>query len=282
MINSIVKIKELKIFIKRFLICLFILFSITTISLASISPGSIKIDIDSSSDELYANNSLTLRKKHKHGLDIYYQIADYYLDGVNLAEYIMAKTPYTSYYQSLDQAVLFLDEADELSEVIIKMRLDENILNILSRSSNKKHTLDLFSKNGKNVKIDLHLKIESTFTVIPGEIDIIADNGPAFYTAEDYVTIGINRENSNWNILIEAEPIVYQGNYNTANSQINPEDLYISLNSNDNFVSLETPYLINGYNYSKKTDIDLYLGTEINWEHIAGDYSGQVIITISE
>ncbi|MFW5981009.1 MAG: hypothetical protein ACOCRU_00375 [bacterium] len=285
--NSIVSKKDLISFIKKLLFCLFLISMITTISLAknevNINPGSIKIEINGYSDEIYANHNLTVKQKHKKGRDIFYQLSDYYLEGVNLAEYIMVKTPYASHYQSLDQPVLFLDKEDELSEVTIKMRLDQNIWDAFSRFSKKeKYSLVLFSDKGQDVKIDLHLDIKNTFIVNPGEIAITADNGPGFYQAEDYVTISINRGNSNWNLLIEAEPLVYQGNGADGSSQINPDDIYISHNNSNNFLSLETPYLINGYNYGNKTDIDLYLGTEVKWEHIAGNYTGQVIITISE
>ncbi|MEJ6951225.1 hypothetical protein [Natronospora cellulosivora (SeqCode)] len=278
--------KNIRSYMKKVFIILLVCSAFTSFVLANgahLTPGSIKIDIDFFADAAYANNNLRVRRHKADDINIYYQIADKYIEGVNLAEYLMVKTPYANHYQSMDQAVLFLENGDNQVEISIKFRIDRNIWRILSRLQDKKiYRLDLVSENGASITINLHVHIRSSFTVSPNEINIIADNGPGFYQAEEHVRIDIDMQNSNWNLLIEAKPLHYQDYTGNNGLFIEKEDLYISIDGSENFHSLAVPYQISGSNYGNKANIDLILETEIKWEHLAGNYLGEVIITISE
>ncbi len=243
----------------------------------NIHPGTIKFDIKDPVDDVPANHNLTLSRKKMSEKDVYYRVIDKYVNGINLAEYVMAKTPYVSGYQELDNPVRFLATEDENVEISLKLRIDSQFWDNVSDGE---YDLDLVSDKGRSVKIRIFVNKSSLFTVTPRTVNILADDGPGVYGSQNPVNIYVNSNNRRWNIDIEANPLIYQGNLDS--SPVMTRDIYLSVNSSNNYISLDNLYRLTGSNYGKKANIELYFQVDVGNEHFAGDYSGEVVLTISE
>ena len=261
-------------------ILIFLLFNIVSVSakrdLANIHPGAIKFTIEDPVENMSANHNLIVDRK-KNDENIYYRVIDSYIYGINLAEYVMARTPYAGDYQILDRPVRFLSAGDDRVEISIKFKVDDIFWETVPDGS---YNLQLISNKGKSVKIMVKVKKSPLIKISPRAVHITADDGPGLYQSWDPVNIDINNSNSRWYIDIEANPLIYHDRNNSLS--VNPRDIYLSLNTATNFISLDNVYRINGNNYGSRANIDLYFQVDVRENIIAGHYSGQLIFTISE
>jgi len=244
----------------------------------NVSPGALQFWVETPHTDLPANHVLRFSRKKANDKNVYYRVIDNSGCPVDISEYILAKTPYYSDYQSLDKPVLFLAREDESSIIYLKLKIDDYLWQHLSDGVYK---LELVSDWGKSVKINIHVKKTSYLTVYPDKINIIADNGPGKYQSKDSVTVYISNSNNRWNLDISATPLTYQGSEGDNVPVVEKGDIYVSVDSRNNFINLNNPYRLSGKNYGSTTSIDLYFQAGVGYKHYAGDYRGEIILTIS-
>ncbi|MFP4662252.1 MAG: hypothetical protein ACLFPF_08675 [Halanaerobiales bacterium] len=246
----------------------------------TINPGNLNFTIEDPVDDVppMNNKNITVKRKKKTEGNVYYRVRDYHVSDINLAEYVMARTPYDSDFQNLNNPVLFSQEGDERVEIEIIIRIDEDFwINVPDGN----YKLELYSDKGGSVQLKVNVEKSSLMIISPGNVNILADSGPGLYKGHEPVNVNVNNNNHRWSIDIEVNPLTYQGNYGNA-VDLQTSDIYLSVDSRDNYFSMENIYRLYGSDYGKTASIDLYFQVDVGQQHIAGDYSGEVIFTISE
>ena len=175
----------------------------------NIHPGTVQFRVEEPVSEVPANHMLVIHrnKKDVQG-NVYYTVVDNSKSPINLARYIVAKTPYYSDYQPLDSPVLFLAKEDDRATIELKLRLDSLFWRLVPDG---KYDLHLVSDKGKSVNIKIWVNKVSFMVVTPDNINIVADNGPGTYYSQETASVYINSANNKWLLDIRATPLFYQG-----------------------------------------------------------------------
>lgn len=244
----------------------------------NIHPGTVQFRVEEPVSEVPANHMLVIHrnKKDVQG-NVYYTVVDNSKSPIDLARYIVAKTPYYSDYQSLDSPVLFLAKEDDRATIELKLRLDSLFWRLVPDG---KYDLHLVSDKGKSVNIKIWVNKVSFMVVTPDNINIVADNGPGTYYSQETASVYINSANNKWLLDIRATPLFYQGDNNEA-LVIEPGNIYISTDRLKNYRSLADVYRISGERYGNVANLNFYIKVDVGTEHFAGDYKGQIILTVS-
>lgn len=244
----------------------------------NIHPGAVKFDIMNPVSEVSGNHNLRIDRKGKTEKNVYYWIVDNSQSPIDLASYVIAKTPYNSTYQSLNKPVLFLAKEDNYASISLKFRID-NYFWINVPDGN--YHFDLLSDRGKSVNVIVKVNKVSYMTVYPDRLNIFANKGPGTYQSQGKATVYINNMNNKWNLDIKANPLIYQGKSGKNPPVVKADDIYVSVDNKDNFTDLGDAYRLNGNNYGNIANVDLYFQVDVGYEHHAGNYSGQIVLTIS-
>lgn len=243
----------------------------------NIHPGTVHFRVEEPLPEVPANHLLHVHRNKKEVTgNVYYTVIDNSQSPVNLARYIMAMTPYYSDYQALDSPVLFLAKEDDQATIELKLKIDSTFWQMVPDG---KYDLELVSDKGKSANIKIWVNKVSYMLVTPDKIDIFADNGPGTYYGQEAATVYIKSVNNKWHLDIKATPLYYQGDLDGA-PLIEPKDIYISTERLKNFRSLADIYRISGEKYGNIANLYLYVRVDVGDKHYAGDYSGQIILTI--
>ncbi|NLJ84394.1 MAG: hypothetical protein GX336_05750 [Halanaerobiaceae bacterium] len=244
----------------------------------NIHPGTVQFRVEEPVSEVPANHMLVIHrnKKDVQG-NVYYTVVDNSKSPIDLARYIVAKTPYYSDYQPLDSPVLFLAKEDDRATIELKLRLDSLFWRLVPDG---KYDLHLVSDKGKSVNIKIWVNKVSFMVVTPDNINIVADNGPGTYYSQETASVYINSANNKWLLDIRATPLFYQGDNNEA-LVIEPGNIYISTDRLKNYRSLADVYRISGERYGNVANLNFYIKVDVGTEHFAGDYKGQIILTVS-
>jgi len=244
----------------------------------NIHPGTVQFRVEEPVPEVPANHILSIHrnKKDVQG-NVYYTVVDNSKSPIDLARYIVAKTPYYSDYQPLDSPVLFLAKEDDRATIELKLRLDSLFWRLVPDG---KYDLHLVSDKGKSVNIKIWVNKVSFMVVTPDNINIVADNGPGTYYSQETASVYINSANNKWLLDIRATPLFYQGDNNEA-LVIEPGNIYISTDRLKNYRSLADVYRISGERYGNVANLNFYIKVDVGTEHFAGDYKGQIILTVS-
>ncbi|MFP4015663.1 MAG: hypothetical protein ACLFUI_01405 [Halanaerobiales bacterium] len=236
--------------------------------------------IDAPGGNIPADKNLTIKRKQQTEGNVYYTVEDYYISNFNLAEYIMARTPHDSDYQPLHDGVIFSREGDDDKWIDIEVivRVDNAFW---ANVPNGIYNITMNSDKGPKVTLSITVEKSNVMIISPGSVNILADSGPGLYQGQETVSLNIDYSNQRWVVAIEAFPMTYQGNFDNA-VDVNTSDIYMSIGSNNSFFSLDNIYRLYGNDYGESPGIDLYFQVDVGQEHIAGDYSGEILFTISE
>lgn len=276
--------KKLNILFYIYFILLFVIFlgivSEICYSKHTVSPGHINIELSSPEEDGFANHHLKL-KNNKHEENIYYYASDFTLNKKKYkhkipAQYLQALTPYDSYFQPLDNSVLFLAAKQDQAEVVIK--LSKEAWNLVPAGD---YWGSLKSSDGREVDVKISINKPANIIIFPDEISINATEGPGIYQGTNKVTVKINNNNKNWILYITAEPLVIENTGYT--SHIPPDNLFLAVDNDDGpYNSLIDGYQLDSLNYGSMAVFDLYLQARVEWSHQAGNYTGDIVFTLSE
>lgn len=244
----------------------------------NIHPGTVQFRVEEPVPEVPANHILSIHRNKKDVTgNVYYTVVDNSRSPINLARYIVARTPYYSDYQPLDSPVLFLAKEDDRATIELKLRLDNLFWRFVPDGN---YDLQLISDKGKAVNIKIRVNKASFMVVTPDNLNIVADKGPGTYYSQEAASVYINSATNKWHLDIKATPLLYQGDANGA-PVIEPGNIYISTERLKNYRSLADVYRISGEKYGNIANLNLYIRVDVGSEHYAGNYKGQIILTVS-
>jgi hypothetical protein len=193
-------------------------------------------------------------------------------------EYILARTPYRSTYQSFNNSVFFLARNDTKARV--KFKLAKEVWNKVSSGVYKGW---LQSVNGQSIRVIVRIKPYINVAIEPPNIKINAETGPGVYKAKDKVTVRVEANHPNWNLRIYAEPLIYEGDNSDEVRKISPEKLLMALDGEDgSYSNLASGIEISGSNYRRGRIFDAFFKAKVGWEDTAGMYRGKVYFTITK
>jgi hypothetical protein len=236
----------------------------------------------SSPDEDVLN---TIRVKiNTNKQNVFYYATDFTSKGHGNNDYIIpagflaARTEYQPDFQPLDNSVLFLAANQDEAEVVLK--LSKEAWHLVPAG---KYEGDLISIGGKkDYKVTIEIIKEASLIIYPDSISITATDGPGTYQGDNKVTLNINNYNRQWVLTITAEPLIKEDVVDNP-SLIPPGNLYLAIDNPDGpYYNLGQGYQLDGFNYGNRAIFDIYLRARVDWSHQAGNYSGDIIFTLSE